>query len=96
MAATYLLDTNICIYIAKNHPIQVMRRFEQLQPGDVAMSFITYGELGVIAHTFTSHLTPHTSHLATHMLQYNLHQGLDMDLAVIQGRDITILFTAGG
>jgi len=41
----YLLDTNICIYIAKHHPLQVRKRFEQLQTGDVGMSFITHGEL---------------------------------------------------
>jgi tRNA(fMet)-specific endonuclease VapC len=41
----YLLDTNICIYIAKHHPLQVRKRFEQLQTGEVGMSFITHGEL---------------------------------------------------
>lgn len=45
MAPIYLLDTNICIYIAKHHPLKVFKRFEQLQQGDVAMSFITHGEL---------------------------------------------------
>jgi len=45
MAATYMIDTNICIYIAKNHPVHVMRRFEQMRPGDVVMSFVTHGEL---------------------------------------------------
>ncbi len=43
--ARYLLDTNICIYIAKRKPEQVLRRFETLDVGDVAMSLITYGEL---------------------------------------------------
>jgi len=41
----YLLDTNICIYIAKRHPPEVAGRFERLRPGDVGMSMITYGEL---------------------------------------------------
>lgn len=45
MAVRYLLDTNICIYIAKRHPPEVLRQFEHLQVGDVAMSLITYGEL---------------------------------------------------
>lgn len=45
MALRYLLDTNICIYIAKNRPEEVLKRFTQLQPGEVAMSAITYGEL---------------------------------------------------
>ena len=43
--ATYLLDTNICIYIAKHHPPEVLSKYESLQVGDVAMSLITYGEL---------------------------------------------------
>lgn len=45
MVARYLLDTNICIYIAKRRPPEVLRRFENLQAGEVAMSLITYGEL---------------------------------------------------
>ncbi|MCX7114320.1 MAG: type II toxin-antitoxin system VapC family toxin [Gammaproteobacteria bacterium] len=45
MTCAYLLDTNICIYIAKQKPKQVLERFEQLEPGDIAMSLITYGEL---------------------------------------------------
>ena len=38
----YLLDTNICIYIAKRKPAAVLSRFQQLRPGDVGMSVITY------------------------------------------------------
>ena len=41
----FLLDTNICIYIAKRRPPQVAERFEALQPGDVGMSIVTYAEL---------------------------------------------------
>ena len=41
----YLLDTNICIYIAKQQPKTVMKRFEKLEMGEVGMSMITYGEL---------------------------------------------------
>lgn len=41
----YLLDTNICIYIAKKKPENVMKRFEKLDVGEIAMSIITYGEL---------------------------------------------------
>ena len=40
-----MLDTNICIYIAKHQPPAVKARFERLQPGQVVMSAITYGEL---------------------------------------------------
>jgi len=45
MTLRYLLDTNICIYIAKQHPKNVLRHFEQLSVGDVAISVISYGEL---------------------------------------------------
>jgi len=41
----FLLDTNICIYIRRNRPAQVLRRFERLAVGEAAISVITYGEL---------------------------------------------------
>jgi len=41
----YLLDTNMCIYLMKNQPEQVARRFAQCRVGDVVMSAITYAEL---------------------------------------------------
>ena len=40
-----MLDTNICIYIAKHQPAEVRRHFERLKPGQVVMSVVTYGEL---------------------------------------------------
>lgn len=45
MQLTYLLDTNICIYIIKQKPPSVLQRFEELTIGEVGMSTITYGEL---------------------------------------------------
>lgn len=45
MAQRYLLDTNICIYIAKNAPPAVRRRMELHAASDMAMSVITWGEL---------------------------------------------------
>jgi len=41
----YLLDTNICIYIAKNRPVEVLDRFRRLRYGDVGMSVITHLEM---------------------------------------------------
>ena len=41
----YLLDTDICIYIAKHKPISVPARFASLAPGEAGISIITYGEL---------------------------------------------------
>jgi tRNA(fMet)-specific endonuclease VapC len=45
MAIRHLLDTNICIYIAKHNPATVRARFEQLSADALAMSVITLGEL---------------------------------------------------
>jgi len=45
MEPRYLLDTNICIYIRQKRPEAVLRRFRKLQPGEAAISVITYGEL---------------------------------------------------
>lgn len=44
-AVRYLLDTNICIYIAKSQPPAVRRHFERHALGSLAMSAITVGEL---------------------------------------------------
>ncbi|MFN6323828.1 MAG: type II toxin-antitoxin system VapC family toxin [Burkholderiales bacterium] len=41
----YMLDTNMCIYLMKNQPEQVARRFAECLVGDVVMSAITYAEL---------------------------------------------------
>lgn len=45
MAGKFLLDTNICIYIQRRKPIEVLSRFKKLKPGDAAISIITWGEL---------------------------------------------------
>ena len=42
----YMLDTNMCIYLIKNQPEEVARRFALCYVGDVVMSAITYAELG--------------------------------------------------
>jgi tRNA(fMet)-specific endonuclease VapC len=41
----YMLDTDICIYLAKNRHPHVTARFERLRPDQLVMSAITYGEL---------------------------------------------------
>lgn len=41
----YMLDTNMCIYLMKNQPVEVAHRFAQCRVGDVVMSAITYAEL---------------------------------------------------
>lgn len=43
--ARYMLDTNMCIYLMKNQPEKVARRFAECYVGDVVMSAITFAEL---------------------------------------------------
>lgn len=45
MAARFLLDTNICIYIRQKKPAEVLARFRRLESGDAVISVITQGEL---------------------------------------------------
>jgi tRNA(fMet)-specific endonuclease VapC len=41
----YMLDTNICIYLIKQNPIQVKEKFETISAGDICISSITVAEL---------------------------------------------------
>lgn len=41
----YLLDTNICIYLAKNNPPQIRNKLSSLSSQQVIISIITLGEL---------------------------------------------------
>src|SRR6266704_2721359 len=45
MEARFLLDTNICIYIRRKKPEEVLRRFRTLKHGEAVFSVITFGEL---------------------------------------------------
>jgi tRNA(fMet)-specific endonuclease VapC len=55
MSARYLLDTNICIYIAKHNPPAVRERFARHSSRELAMSVITLGELRFGAEKSQSH-----------------------------------------
>ena len=41
----FMLDTNICIDLIKNHPPQVLQRLQALKQGSAVMSVVTYAEL---------------------------------------------------
>jgi tRNA(fMet)-specific endonuclease VapC len=41
----YMLDTNICIYLIKKNPPDVVNRLRTLRRGDAVMSVVTYAEL---------------------------------------------------
>jgi tRNA(fMet)-specific endonuclease VapC len=49
-----MLDTNICIYIIKQQPVSVLKRFLEYQIGDIGISSITLSELryGVAKSTY--------------------------------------------
>lgn len=41
----YMLDTNMCVYIIKQQPANVLKRFSSLKPENVSVSSITVAEL---------------------------------------------------
>jgi tRNA(fMet)-specific endonuclease VapC len=41
----YMLDTNICSYILKNHPAAVKQKFEEVGAGNICISAIVLAEL---------------------------------------------------
>ena len=43
----YMLDTDVCIYIAKQSNPKVMARFAKYAQGDLGISVVGYGELRV-------------------------------------------------
>lgn len=45
MAARFMLDTNICIYVQRERPPEVLARFRKLKAGEAVISLITWGEL---------------------------------------------------
>ncbi len=42
---SYMLDTDICIYIIQKQPEQVLRKFQSFSIGDICISSITLAEL---------------------------------------------------
>ena len=41
----YMLDTNLCIYLIKRHPPEVLQRLAALAQGSAVMSVVSYAEL---------------------------------------------------
>ena len=41
----FMLDTNICIYIIRKHPAEVVRKVKEFSPFDLVVSAITVCEL---------------------------------------------------
>jgi len=40
-----MLDTNICIYLIKKHPPEIVRKFDRYRKGEILISSITWAEL---------------------------------------------------
>ena len=65
----YMLDTNICSYILKNHPLSVKARFDEVGAEKLALSAIVLAELyyGAARHpkgvTIRSEIDDYTSRL---------------------------------
>lgn len=57
----FLLDTNICIYIIKKKPLQVLERFAQHRVGDIGISSVTLSEL---VHGVAKSARPEQNHRA--------------------------------
>ena len=41
----YMLDTNICIYLIKQQPREVIEKFKETIPGEIAISCVTVAEM---------------------------------------------------
>jgi len=41
----YMLDTNICIYLIKRQPREVIEKFQGIAPGEIAISSVTVAEM---------------------------------------------------
>jgi tRNA(fMet)-specific endonuclease VapC len=41
----YMLDTDVCIYVAKKRPVSILQKFNSLSVDDACISVITYAEL---------------------------------------------------
>jgi tRNA(fMet)-specific endonuclease VapC len=83
MRRRYMLDTDICIYLAKNQHPQVTARFERLKPEQPVMSAITYGELQYGANKSIERLR--TLSLLTELIQHIPVESVTSSAAQVYG-----------
>ena len=50
----YMLDTNICSYILKNHPAVVKQKFEEVGVGNICISAIVLNNTFLFLITFSN------------------------------------------
>ncbi len=48
----YMLDTDMCSYIIKEHPVGVQQRFRKMAMEQLCISVVTYTELDLWGRTF--------------------------------------------
>ena len=41
----YMLDTDMCSYIIKEHPVSVLKHFQKLEMANICISIVSYAEL---------------------------------------------------
>lgn len=41
----HMLDTNMCIYLIRKHPPEIVRKFDSYRKGEIVISSITWAEL---------------------------------------------------
>lgn len=81
----YLLDTNICIYLIRRHPPEVIERLEGLYEGEVAMSLVTYAELRAGIEMQASH-RDEDEQVLTQLIEVIPVLPLDLPVAEAYGR----------
>jgi len=88
-----MLDTNICIYLIKQHPPSVLERFRSHPVGDIGISSITVAELdyGV---SNSLHATKNRTALAQFLSPLAV-ASFDRDAAATYGRLRTMLELKG-
>ena len=89
----YLLDTNICVYLIKQRPVQVVYKFLAFQPGDIGVSALTVAELQLGVHK-SAHPAQNQSALE-HLLLSLLVANFDAHAAAFYGKIRTQLERRG-
>ena len=80
----YMLDTNICIYAIKHKPEKVFQKLQEVVPGDVCVSSVTYAEL---VHGVEKSVAVEKNRLALSMLLANIEiLDFDVDAADCYGK----------
>jgi len=80
---SYMLDTNICIYIIRQCPDNVLKKFRRLKPGDICLSSVTLSELQYGAEK-SQHIQQNKSALKSFLLPLEILP-YDFEAAVCYG-----------